>query len=113
MRAGGHDLKVKGFGAMRVVRRFLLLIFFLATISQIFSYLYLQATAPRKPDASLGAIYLRRMQGDTVYLTKAQSYYCNDWIVDIAALCGLPVMLYEAWAQQKRTSERKDEERRA
>jgi hypothetical protein len=98
---------------MRVVRRFLLLIFFLATISQIFSYPYLQATAPRKPDASIGAIYLRRMQGDTVYLTKAQSYYCNDRIIYIAVFCGLPVMLYEAWAQQKRSKKQKEEERQA
>jgi len=73
---------------MRVVSRFLLLISILAGTSQVFSYLYLQATAPRKPDVSLGAIYLRHMQGDTVYLTKAQSYYCNDEIINLLYFAG-------------------------
>jgi len=94
---------------MHMVSRFLLLISFLLGTSQIFSYLYLQATAPRKPDVSVGAIYLRHMQGDTVYLTKAQSYYCNDEIINIAVFWGLPAIFYEVWAQQKRAkNQRKD-----
>jgi hypothetical protein len=94
---------------MRILSRFLLLIFFLLTTSQIFSYLYLQATAPRKPDISIGAIYLRHMQGDTVYLTKAQSYYCNDEILNIAVFCGLPAIFYEVWAQQKRAENQRED----
>ena len=94
---------------MHIVSRFLLLISFLLGTSQIFSYLYLQATAPRKPDVSVGAIYLRHMQGDTVYLTKAQSYYCNDEIIDIAVFWGLPAILYEVWAQQKRAKKQRED----
>lgn|GEM_PF-6931357 len=94
---------------MHIVSRFLLLISILLGTSQIFSYLYLQATAPRNPDVSIGAIYLRHMQGDTVYLTKAQSYYCNDEIINIAVWCGLPAIFYEVWAQQKRAKKQKEE----
>ena len=94
---------------MRVVSRFLLLISILAGTSQVFSYLYLQATAPRKPEVSLGAIYLRHMQGDTVYLTKAQSYYCNDEIINFAVFCGLPAIFYEVWAQQKRAKKQRED----
>ena len=93
---------------MRVVSRLLLLISILAGTSQVFSYLYLQATAPRKPDVSLGAIYLRHMQGETVYLTKAQSYYCNDEIIDIAGLCFLPAWFCEVWAQKRARKQREE-----
>ena len=82
------------------------LIFVLVMMGQIFSYLYLQATAPREPDASIGAIYLTRMQGDTVFLTKAQSYFCNGPISDIGLFFfGLPVIFWEVWAQQKKRKE--------
>ena len=92
---------------MHIVSRLLLLISFLLGTSQIFSYLYLQATAPRKPDLSIGAIYVRHMQVDTVYLTKAQSYFCNDEIINIAVSFGLPAIFYEVWAQQKRLKKKK------
>jgi hypothetical protein len=90
------------------------LIFVLVVMSQIFSYLYLQATAPRKPDPSVGAIYVTRMQGDTVYLTKARSYFCNGPIFDIGLFFfGLPVIFYEVWALHKGSKKRKEEERQA
>ena len=97
---------------MHIISRFLLLISFLLGTSQIFSYVYLQATAPRKPDVSIGAIYLRNMQGVTVYLTKAQSYYCNDEISNIAVFCGLPAIFFEVSAQQKRAKSQKEDLRK-
>jgi hypothetical protein len=49
------------------------------------------------------------MQGDTVYLTKAQSYYCNDLILNIVVYLGFPVIFYEAWTQHKRAKKQKEE----
>ena len=44
-----------------------------------------------------------------MYLTKAQSYFCNDQIINIDVCIMLPVIFYEVWAQQKRLKNQKDE----
>ena len=87
----------------------LLLIFFLATLSQIFLGVHFQASAPRKPDSSLGAIYPVQIKGDIVYLTSTESYCYNDWIVVIGAVFGVPVMLGDALARRKRSKRRRAE----
>jgi len=94
---------------MPIVRRILFSIFILMTLSQIFLGVHFQASAPRKPDSSLGAIYPVRIKGDIVYLTSTESYCYNDWIVVIGAVCGVPVMLAEALARRKRSKERRTE----
>jgi len=96
-------------GAIRMFELILLLIFFLATLSQIFLGVHFQASAPRKPDSSLGAIYPVQIKADIVYLTSTESYCYNDWIVVLGAVFGVPVMLRDALAGRKRSKRRRAE----
>jgi len=43
-----------------------------------------------------------------VYLTKAQSYFCNDQIINLDVSIMFPVLFYEVWAQQKRLKKKTD-----
>ncbi len=95
--------------AMQILRRLLLSISVIVAVSQACLGLYFPATAPRTPDRALGAIYPVRIQGSLVYLTATESYFYNDWMVDISFYCGAPVVLYLLLVQLKRSKKAKAE----
>jgi len=94
---------------MRILRRILLGIFILVTLSQWCLGVRFAAKAPTTPDYQRGAIYPVRIHQSVVYITSAESYCYNDWIFIIGWLCGAPVIFYEVLAQRKRSKKPRGE----
>ena len=88
--------------------RILLFVSVLIAVSQWCLANYFRATAPTTPDYIRGAIHLVRIQGSSVYLTTTQSHWYDDRMVDIAFYCGAPVIIYEVFAQMRRSKKAKD-----
>jgi hypothetical protein len=94
---------------MKIFRRVLIFISMLLMLSQWCLGVYFAAKAPTKPDYRTGTIYPVRIHQSVVYITAAETYYYNDWILALSFYCGAPVVLYELWAQRKRVKERLEE----
>lgn len=86
-----------------ILRRILLLVFVLITVSQSAFGMYLAGSAPTSPNKISGTIYPVRIHRSTVYLTREQRLFYNDWIFEIGFWCGAPIMVYELILQSKRS----------
>jgi cytochrome c oxidase assembly protein Cox11 len=95
---------------VKILRRILLSIFVLVAVSQWCLAMYFRAAAPKTPDYGRGAIYPVRIQGSSVYLTRAESYCYNDWVLYIGFVLGMPVIFYEVMAHRKLSQARQERE---
>jgi hypothetical protein len=86
----------------RWLRGILLAIFVAVVLTQWSLGVYFAARAPTSPDRTRAAIYPVRIHQSTVYITKVQSYWYNDWVFDLGFYSGAPVMLTELLAQRRR-----------
>src|ERR1700722_19553143 len=81
------------------VRTVLVFIFVLVVASQWCLGVYFAAKAPTMPDPSQGVIYPVRIHQSVVYLTREQSSWYNDRVLDVADYSAVTLVLGELLAQ--------------
>jgi hypothetical protein len=94
---------------MVILRRILLLVSTLLVLSQRCLGVYFAAKAPQVPDHAQDAIYPVRIHQSVVYITRAESYYYNDRVLDLSFYLGAPVIIVEILAQIKRSKKRQED----
>jgi hypothetical protein len=95
---------------MKVVRGVFLFLFVLLVFSQWALGEYFLSNAPRAADPARGAICPVRIHKVVVYITREESRYYNDTIVEVAFYCFAPVFIYEVLAQIARSKQKEDSE---
>jgi hypothetical protein len=79
----------------------------LLALSQWCLGVYFAAKAPSVPNPTEGVVYPSQIHESVVYLTRTESDFYNDRIVDISFYLGAPVVAYLFFARMKE-SKRQD-----